>query len=284
MKLKFAGIKRQTDFSPNHIENDSLIFMKTSEALIELGAEVKLYDEEEVPHLEVKEDLIFSMAQGREANIKLLKKTEAGALIINSPQSVLNCHRLSMVKLLPNNNIPFPKSICGTLNEMARVDFSSFDCRKIWIKRGDVHAVHSEDVTLAYSENEKNVTLKEFARRGINTAVLQEHLDGDVVKFYGVLGSDLFHWYYLNGIDHTKFDEKKLNELAVKSAAALKLDIFGGDAVISKDASISIIDINDWPSFAPIKDKASKKIAELIYERAQNYVHNSTKKAFTNQH
>lgn len=284
MKLKFAGIKRQTDFSPNHIENDSLIFMKTSEVLIELGAEVKIYNEEDVSQLEIQEDLIFSMAQGREANNKLLKKTEAGALIINSPQSVLNCHRLNMVKLLLESNIPFPKSICGTLNEMARIDFPSFNCRKIWIKRGDVHAVHSEDVTLAYSENEKNVTLKEFARRGINTAVLQVHLDGDVVKFYGVLGSDLFHWYYLNGINHTKFDEKKLNELAVKSAAALSLEIFGGDAVIAKDSSIKIIDINDWPSFAPIKEEASKNIAEQIYERAKKYVHNrNTNKTFTNK-
>ncbi|MBK7381621.1 MAG: hypothetical protein IPJ03_22025 [Ignavibacteriales bacterium] len=284
MKLKFAGIKRQTDFSPNHIENDSLIFMKTTESLIELGAEVKLYDEEEVNQIEIKEELIFSMAQGREANIKLLKKTEAGALIINSPQSVLNCHRLNMVKLLPGSNIPFPKSICGSLEEMKKIQFDSFNCRKIWIKRGDVHAVHSEDVTLVYSENEKNVTLKEFARRGINTAVLQEHLDGDVVKFYSVNGSDLFHWYYLNGIDHTEFDEKKLNELAVKSAAALSLEIFGGDAVIAKDSSVKIIDINDWPSFAPIKDKASKKIAKLIYERAKRYVHNrTTNKTYADQ-
>ena len=284
MKLKLAGIKRQTDFSPNHVENDSLIFMKTTESLIELGAEIKLYDEEDVPKLEIKEDIIFSMAQGKEANIKLLKKTECGALIINSPQSVLNCHRLNMVKLLQENCIPFPKSICGTLEDMKKVQFDSFNCRKIWIKRGDVHAVHSEDVTLAYSENEKNVTLNEFARRGISTAVLQEHLDGDVVKFYGVIGSDLFHWYYLNGINHTKYDEKKLNELAIKSAKSLSLEIFGGDAVISKDSSISIIDINDWPSFAPIKDKASKKIAGLIYERAKKYVHNRiTSKTYADQ-
>lgn len=276
MNLKLAGIKRQTDFSPNHVENDSLIFLKTTQALIELGAEIKLYDEQDVPNLEIKEDIIFSMAQGKEANIQLLKKTEAGALIINSPQAVLNCHRLNMVKLLREHSIPFPISICGTLVELKKNHFDSFNCRKIWIKRGDVHAVHSEDVTLVYSENEKNVTLNEFARRGINTAVLQEHLDGDVVKFYGVLGSDLFHWYYLNGINHTKFDEKKLNELAVKSAKTLSLEIFGGDAVISKDSLISIIDINDWPSFAPIKDKASKKIAGIIYERAKKYVYNRT--------
>ena len=116
-----------------------------------------------------------------------------------------------------------------------------------------MHAVHREDVTLVYSEDERENIFSEFEKRGIKQVVLQQHLDGDVIKFYSVTGSPLFHWYYLNGNNHTPFSEKELNDLAVKSAKELGLDIYGGDAVISADGSISIIDGNDWPSFAPIR-------------------------------
>ena len=48
MNYKLAGIKRQVDYSPNHIENDSLILLKTSEELRNLGAEVVIYNEEAI--------------------------------------------------------------------------------------------------------------------------------------------------------------------------------------------------------------------------------------------
>lgn len=270
--IKLAGIKRSSEFSPNHIETDSLILMKTTEALINLGADVTLYNEEDIGNVLLKEDLIFSMVQGERAAKELLKfELDGTKQIINTPSSVINCYRTSMTKLLPESGIPFPKSIHVKTNNPNTTHFDNFEMRKIWIKRGDVHAVHREDVTLVYSESEKNGMLREFERRGITDAILQTHLDGDVVKFYAVRDSNLFHWYYLNGINHTKFDINELNKLAQSSAEVLGLYIFGGDAVIDKDGSIKIIDINDWPSFAPIKDEASKQIAKLIFNKAQNY-------------
>ena len=103
---------------------------------------------------------------------------------------------------------------------------------------------------------------------------LQEHLEGDVIKFYAVRDSGFFNWYYLNGRFHTKFDLDKLIELASSSAEILGLDIYGGDAIVSPDGSISIIDMNDWPSFAPVRDEAKKHIANLIYKMAVKYVEN----------
>jgi hypothetical protein len=38
---------------------------------------------------------------------------------------------------------------------------------------------------------------------------------------------------------------------AQESGAALALDIFGGELVIGEDGRITLIDLNDWPSFAP---------------------------------
>ncbi len=270
--IKLAGIKRCAEFSPNHIETDSLILMKTTEALIEMGAEVSIYNEEDVGKVDIAEEMIFSMVQGERATEELLKIENARTKqIINPPSSVKNCYRVNMTSLLPESGIPFPKSVHVKTNETNTTHFDDFGMRKIWMKRGDVHAVHREDVTLVYSESEKTNMLREFERRGITDAILQTHLDGDVVKFYAIKDSNLFHWYYLNGINHTPFDQNKLKQLAQSSAEILGLFVYGGDAVIAEDGSIKIIDINDWPSFAPIKDEAAKQIANLIFNKAQNY-------------
>ncbi len=266
-----AGIRRQSLYSPNHIENDAKIFMKTVEHLINMGVIVKIYEEQDLGSIEINESIIFSMAQGESSLSELLKLQNEGRLIINSPQAAIKCFRMNMVNILPQNKIPFPRSYVMPVDNQNGISFDDFNARKIWVKRGDVHAVHREDVTLVYSEEERKNIFREFDKRGIEYAVLQEHLEGDVIKFYSIKNSSFFHWYYLNGINHTPFNKELLVELASRSAEILGLDIYGGDAIISTDGSISIIDINDWPSFAPIREQSSKEIAQLIFQRAKYF-------------
>jgi glutathione synthase/RimK-type ligase-like ATP-grasp enzyme len=274
MRMKFAGIRRKTEFSPNHVENDLSIINLTSENLERLGAEIAMYDEGEITPDSIKEDLVFSMAQGP-VGTAVLKRFFQGrcVLIINSPQSVSNCYRTNMVKLLPRNGIPFPRSEIIKTSPVGPGGsiFDGFGGGKLWLKRGDVHAVHREDVSLVYSSDEVRSLLGEFNQRGIKSAILQEHLDGDTVKFYSVRGSDFFHWYYLNGVNRTPFSLERLRELALMSADILGLFVFGGDAIISPDGTITIFDINDWPSFAPIRDRASQEIANLIFKKAEEF-------------
>lgn len=277
--LQIAGVRREQLYSPNHVGNDAMIFMKTVEHLTELGADVKIYEEQDLGKIEIKEPFIFSMAQGVEGTEILLQLEKQGKFIINSPQGSINSYRSNMVKILPEKGIPFPKSLIVSIDEKDKIKFEDFNARKIWIKRGDVHAVHREDVTLVYSEDERKNIFREFEKRGITEVVLQEHLDGDVIKFYAIVGSPLFHWYYLNGVNHTPFDKDKLVELAQNSAMALGLDVYGGDAVVAQDGSISIIDINDWPSFAPVRDEASEQIAKLIFQKVKNLKHSLTLKS-----
>lgn len=267
MSYQIAGIRRQANYSPNHVENDTLLLIKISSELERLGAEVKIYEEKGLEADSIREPVIFSMAQGIRAGRILEELSRKGRFIINHPQSVLNCHRTNFLNSLQNNNIPVPKYFVVDVRYPEQINFSELGTKKIWIKRGDLHAIHREDVTLCYSEEEKNFILKEFERRKIKKAVLQEHIRGDVIKFYAVRNSDFFHWYYLNGEYHTDFNEEDLKNFADKAADLLDIDVFGGDAVIKEDSSITFIDINDWPSFAPVRDKASKYIAELIMKK-----------------
>jgi hypothetical protein len=95
----------------------------------------------------------------------------------------------------------------------------------------------------------------------------QNHVEGDTVKFYAVNGRDLFYWYTTDNRYSLNFDEDKLKSIANKAAKALGLVVFGGDAIITDKSEIYIVDMNDWPSFAPIRDKASKEIADLIINK-----------------
>ncbi len=272
MKPLFAGIKRKEHYSPNHRKNDSLILQKTAHELEKLGADTVIYTEDEFLNSDIEADLIFSMGRSYATLEKLQKLEENGVIVVNSTKSVYNCHRVNMIRRLQEIGVRIPKSVIVKTDSNINYTLSVVGKEKIWIKRGDVHAIHREDVTLAYSDEQVNFILAEFKLRGITDAILQESLDGDVVKFYSVRDTDFFEWYYLESRKKTAFDLEELKRLAHTSAEAMDLIIYGGDAVIEEDGTISIIDINDWPSFAPVRDKASKYIAQAIYKQAEKLV------------
>ena len=121
--------------------------------------------------------------------------------------------------------------------------------------------------------------MRDFAARGIARAAMQPHCAGDEIKFYGVLGSPFFHWYYSdvasdgNGTGvaphgrRNPLDVAALRRLADRAAAAAGLEIFGGDVIIGPAGEQTLIDLNDWPSFAPCRDRASEAIADYLVRR-----------------
>ena len=47
-------------------------------------------------------------------------------------------------------------------------------------------------------------------------------------------------------------------------AAAVGVDVYGGDAIIRADGSFCLIDFNDWPSFSRCRDAAADAIVSLV--------------------
>lgn len=269
MGLKIAAIKRKKIYSPNHTINDSLILSKTGNVLQKLGYDVVFYDESFLENNEINEKYLFSMARSTKVLKKLFEMEKSGACITNSPGSALNTQRIKMTKMLKEAKIPFPRSVIINQKDKTEDYFALLGAGKLWVKRGDVHAEHREDVTLVYSMDELNSILQEFHKRKIPDAVIQEHLPGDTIKFYGVRETDFFHWYYLNGNNNSPFNRDFLKDIAFKSADILGVDVFGGDVIISPEGNLSVIDINDWPSFAPVRDKAAEYIGNFIHEKVQ---------------
>jgi hypothetical protein len=278
-KIKIAGIRRGNKYSPNHIGNDAAIFNLTLEHLKKKKiGELVEYSEDEFQNTSIDADVIFNMVRDTKSIQKLQQLEDAGKKVINSGYGIENCTREKMTRLLLANHIPHPKSLILLTNEPVSADIESLGAF-CWIKRGDFHAIHREDVTYARVGEEAENIIHEYALRGIPSAVINEHLEGDLIKFYGIEGTDFFYWFYPNDLNHSKFglevingkakgipfDLVRLKENCNRAAQVLNIHIYGGDCVVAKDGTVRIIDFNDWPSFAPCRNEAAPYIAECIY-------------------
>ncbi|MDR1258414.1 MAG: hypothetical protein LBK65_03910 [Tannerellaceae bacterium] len=274
-----AGIRRGSRFSPNHIGNDAAIFGLTAEALRKLGCVVNEYPESVLAGASLPEWFVFNMARDAGSVSRLQQYENEGRIVVNSAYGIQNCTRRNMTRLLLSSHIPHPDSLIVRTDTDPLPLLHEASFHNCWIKRGDVHAIHREDVTYVRNPEEAQSVLEEFAVRGIENAVINEHLTGDLVKFYGVKGTDFFYWFYPSCTGHSKFgleqingaargipfDAVRLQKLCSQAADVLNIHVYGGDCIVCDDNVIRIIDFNDWPSFAPCRAEAAPYIARRIY-------------------
>lgn len=273
---------RAGTFSPNHIGNDTAIFNLTAEALRKRGCQVKVYSEEEFRDAVITEPVVMAMCREADSITRLKKLEDEGHTVINSGYGIENCTRERMTRLLLGNGVPHPDSLIVNTNENVKKEMEAGEFSQVWIKRGDFQTIHREDVSYCRHPEEAQEVLHEYFYRGIKRAVINRHLVGDLIKFYGVSGTDFFYWFYPFEGGHSKygyeeingasrglaFDEKRLHEICRMASKVLDVKVYGGDCVISSEGDIRLIDFNDWPSFAPCRDEASKFIAKCIINAA----------------
>ncbi len=280
-EIKIAGIMRAGAYSPNHIGNDAAIFNLTTEQLRKRGCEVKVYSEEQFIAGEVKEDIIVDMCREHRSMVLLQHLEDAGALVINSGYGIENCTRERMTRILLGSNIPYPDSLIVDTDEVVKDRMVAAKMDRAWIKRGDFHAMHKEDVSYVRHPEEAQEVLQEYFLRGIKRAVINRHLVGDLIKFYGVRDTPFFYWFYPFDEGHSKygheavnghsrgieFDVAGLRHICQQAADVLDVIVYGGDCIVDPDGTIRIIDFNDWPSFAPCRQEAAPHIAKAIIKK-----------------
>jgi glutathione synthase/RimK-type ligase-like ATP-grasp enzyme len=267
------GIYRELAHSPGRIGDDRASMKGVSEALADLGFSVELVDAEAADAaFEAPWANIFVMCE-RGAVLDRLKTAEkAGSIIVNSPDAVRNTYRHRMVELFARHRVSAPASqIVATDAQRSRT------AAGVWVKRYDFHATQTDDVMYTTSEEGWREALHRFANRGIPFIVAQEHVPGDLVKFYGVrrgaTDANWFEWFYHRdkGMLGYPFEVSSLRRVALDAAAALGLEIFGGDAIIQANGEPMIVDLNAWPSYARYRDQAAQAIADLLTERFQRH-------------
>ena len=276
-----VAIYRSPSYSPlQHRVNDTAIMDATVERLAAQGWQTIKTTEREVEQGRLPTaPLYLNMCQGALAAEQLMPLESDGAVVVNRPSSALNCHRYRLVKRLGDSTVPFPRTLIhassAPLPPPGQLEALSPDHQEIWIKRGDVHAERPEDVVVT-SPDKVAEALRAFTGRGIPWVALQEHVPGPVVKFYGVTDGRFFNWYGSEaGFAGARpaVDENRLKALAFEAAAILGLEVFGGDVAFPEPDRPVLIDINDWPSFAPFREAAAQAIAAYITHRFTHRKH-----------
>lgn len=282
--IVIAGIMRAGAYSPNHIGNDAAIFNAAAEQLRKRGCIVNVYSEEQFIAGQVSEKIILNMCR-EQHSIQLLQQMEdEGRLVINSGYGIENCTRERMTRILLGSNIPYPESLIVNTDEAVKPALKNSGFTSCWIKRGDFHAMHKEDVSYCRHIEEAQEVLQEYFYRGIKRAVINKHLVGDLIKFYGVRDTPFFYWFYPFDEGHSKygyeaingkskgieFDQKYLKSICQEAADTLDVLIYGGDCIVSPEGDIKIIDFNDWPSFAPCRNEAAPHIAKAVMTEIKN--------------
>lgn len=218
---------------------------------------------------------IISMARSPKALDCLEQLEQRGIRVLNPSVGIRACQRSNVDKVMRENHLPLPpdKGDDG-----------------YWVKRADTAAQSKEDVCFCHDWAEVEKIKSTFMQRGITDIVAQAHVKGDVVKFYGVEGTDFFRYYYSGDDTETKFGDEERNGKpqyypfsssdlqtdAEKLACLLQTPIYGGDAIIQEDGNYVIIDFNDFPSFS----KCRKEAAKAIFERVKLAVECSPKASF----
>ena len=211
---------------------------------------------------------IISMARSTKALECLEQLEQSGIQVLNPSAGVWACQRSNIDKVMRENHLPFPPDEGND---------------GYWVKRADASAQSKEDVCFCQDWTEVENVKSAFMQRGIINIVIQAHVKGDVVKFYGVEDTDFFRYYYSGDDTETKFGDEERNGKpqyypfsssnlqadAEKLACLLQTPIYGGDAIVREDGSYVIIDFNDFPSFSRCREEAAKAIVGRMKQKVE---------------
>lgn len=263
--MNVVAVQRSVRYSPNSVEKDRLVLEAVADLLRQRGHHIEIVLEDKLQHsdcVRCRHELWLSMGR-MPSTLRLLKdKMQDGEVVLNSPYGVESCAKSQLETVMRRHGVAMPpaKSGCGW-----------------WVKRGDAAAQEADDVVYCPTAASVQEALYAFARRGIDNVVVSDHVEGDLVKFYGVEGTGFFHTMYPTAVGRSKFGAEKVNGLphyyaydkallqkeAERLSRLVQTPIYGGDCIVDDCGCIYIIDFNDWPSFSPCRAEAAEAIVKL---------------------
>ena len=274
-------IERAEQFSPNSVEKDRAILEAVAERLRLRGCEVTTVSEVSLGSHMGSDPLCFAgfaqegqtlCAQGGQTPCAILSMARLpetlewlkaqDARIINRTEGVENCRRSRLQAVMERIGVPTPPRE---------------GCDGYWLKRGDGAAQGKDDVVYCQDGEALQQAILVMEQRGISDYTVSAHVRGDVVKFYGV-SPDFFRYYYPTDDGQTKFGDEQHNGAAhhyafdvagmqreaERLAAAVGVEVYGGDCIVRSDGSYCFIDFNDWPSFSRCRQEAADAIAKRL--------------------
>ncbi len=272
------GIFREETHSPGRESDDAEILRLAAKSLEAKGFQVDLRGPDELGGSpgHTRPRAIFLMCERLPVLRELASWERDGIVAVNRPSAVLDTYRERMIARFAEAAVPFIES-----RSVATSDERVTALAPVWVKRGDVHNTQEGDVVLANGAAAIARALEGMATRGIPRAVIQPHVDGDLIKFYGIgreqwpaEASLWFRWFYHKDqrLAGHRFDEAALAQLVRRAAAALGLEIYGGDCIVTPGGGLVLIDLNAWPSFALYRDEAGLTIGAYLAARFRELI------------
>lgn len=275
--MRFLSVYRSERFSPNMVSADAAILDAVSDRLKQLGHSVVFVSEDKLTDMIDDIDsynLVFGMMRDSDVIEEVAEKCQ-DTLFLNPLYGVLDCNeRVALLEIFMDENISMPACALYTHLGIKSNDDIDFP---FWIKKGDGCAQVKEDTCYVTTNEEASSVIDDFKSRGITSFAVQRHIAGDLIKFYGVEGTDFFYWRYasdghskfglesINGKEHGyPFSVSDLKRLADKASVAVDVPVYGGDCVVTENGDMFIIDFNDWPSFSCCREEAAAAIVTRI--------------------
>lgn len=282
--MNILGITRCVAFSPNMQDKDLEIMKAVKMMLENNGHFVKLMDEDSFAELNVNNvaenyQFVFTMMRSKRALNALNKLQKAGVMAINPYEGINNAKRKLITRIMSDVEAPVPDTIYDVDEDS--IDNLDFPC---WIKFADGWAKEHDDVVFVENRDVAYENLRRLKHKYPNASlVASAHLKGDLLKFYGVQGTDFFFCCYpdiekskfglerINGYQqHFQFKMNDLNNICDIIADKSKIYVYGGDCIIQPNGDFHIIDFNDWPSFSACRQQAAQAIAHRIEKHLSN--------------
>lgn len=278
--FRVAAVRRDTVFSPNHIENDEAIMAAVIAGLHNAGVEVLEFSEAEFQPTIDRFKLVVHAGRSVSFVNKLERFEQMGGVAINSVAALKNSRRVAFTSLMLDHEMPHPQSWLIDTSNSPSIEGDGF-----WVKNTADYTRFADDVTFAADGNKLKDELMRFRVRGIDKVVVSRHVKGDIVKFYCLGDDSFFYWCYpqtwghskfgheaINGeLNHYPFDQNRLRRLAIEAAKVLDLELLGGDAVVTPTGDIILIDVNDFPSFKPCANQAAEAIVRFVMLKLIHY-------------
>ena len=271
-------IARHPRYSPNSEARDEALFRSLVMNFALQGVSVATFDEavfeNHPPQLE-KSTLILSMARSEAALHALSAAEECGVPVLNSPRALQKAQRTDFQQWFAESGHAANHWHTSELTPELKVTLPF----PLWWKHDNTATTSATDVQFVEHLTQLDEILSEHANED---ALLMEHIDGQLVKFYGVVGTNFFYAEPHTPKGFSKFGHEQHNQhkdLAVSSqmwkqtfhamhTAATQVaqqsgfSIYGGDAILREDGTFVFIDFNDFPSFSACLPKASEAIVQ----------------------
>ena len=268
--MKILCIHRAKRFSPNSEQRDALIMDAIQCKLLLNGHHVVSCNEDELHTISniSSFQVIISMARSTQA-INALQTIQKQYIIIWNNPSQESLSRTNLLKKFVEHGIPMPDTQFVTHPTQIKIK------PPFWVKQGGSGAETTNDVVFIHDCSD----IGKISIQRVECAIVS-HAQGDLIKFYGIQGTDFFYYYYPTMSDNNfskfglekhnglpkgiKFSESELKSIANHAATISGWSIYGGDCIISEKGNIYLIDFNDFPSFSSCRQQAAHAIATRI--------------------